>query len=78
VASSVAATRTTGLLAATFPHPQLHALIQCGARAPPNAVIRMNGAAIATFVVIGGLVWGGFLLIVATAVGKESRKADQR
>jgi hypothetical protein len=38
----------------------------------------MSNAAIATFVVIGGIVWGGFLLILATAVGKESRKADQR
>jgi lipid-binding SYLF domain-containing protein len=41
-------------------------------------VINMSNAAIATFVVIGGIVWGGFLLIVATAVGKESRKAAQR
>jgi hypothetical protein len=44
---------------------------------PPNAVINMSAAAIATFVVIGGIVWGGFLLIVTTAVRKESRKADQ-
>jgi len=49
----------------------------CGALAPPNAVINMSAAAIATFVVIGGIVWGGFLLIVTTAVRKESRKADQ-
>lgn len=37
----------------------------------------MNSAAVVTFVVIAGIVWGGFLLIVATAVRKESRKADQ-
>jgi hypothetical protein len=37
----------------------------------------MNSSAIVTFVVIGGLVWGGFLLIVVTAVRKESRKAEK-
>jgi hypothetical protein len=44
---------------------------------PPNAVTNMSSAAIATFVIIGGIVWGGFLLIVTTAIRKESRKADQ-
>lgn len=38
----------------------------------------MNNAALATFVVIAGLVWGGFALIIATAFRKESRKGDQR
>jgi hypothetical protein len=37
----------------------------------------MDSSAIVTLVVIGGLVWGGFLLIVLTAVRKESRKADR-
>lgn len=35
----------------------------------------MNPSALITFGVIAGLVWGGFLLIVATAVRKEGRKA---
>lgn len=34
----------------------------------------MNSSAVLTFVLIAGIVWGGFLLIVATAIGKESRK----
>jgi hypothetical protein len=38
----------------------------------------MNPAAIATFVVIAGLVWGGFLLIIAIAFRKERRKAGPR
>jgi hypothetical protein len=38
----------------------------------------MNSSAVLTFVAIAGLVWGGALLIVITAVRKESRKkADQ-
>ena len=37
----------------------------------------MSSSAIITFVVVAGLVWGGFLLIVSTAIRKESRKADQ-
>jgi hypothetical protein len=36
----------------------------------------MNPSAVVTFVVIAGIVWGGFVLIVATAVRKESRKTD--
>jgi hypothetical protein len=38
----------------------------------------MNTSAAITFVVIAGLVWGGFLFIVAKAVGKERRKAHHR
>lgn len=34
----------------------------------------MNTAAIVTFVVIAGLVWGGFLFIIATAFRKERGK----
>jgi hypothetical protein len=37
----------------------------------------MNSAAILTFIVIAGLVWGGFLVIVMTAIRKESRKTGQ-
>jgi hypothetical protein len=37
----------------------------------------MNSAAVLTFAVVAGLVWGGFLFIVATAVRKESRKAQR-
>lgn len=59
------------------PPPALSRTQSCGAPALPNAVIKMSNAAIATFVVVGGIVWGGFLLILMTAVGKESRKTDQ-
>ena len=38
----------------------------------------MSSSAIVTFVIVAGIVWGGFLLIVSTAVRKESRKVDQR
>jgi hypothetical protein len=37
----------------------------------------METSAIITFVVIAGLVWGGFIAIVAIAVRKESRKTDK-
>lgn len=37
----------------------------------------MNTAALVTFVVIAGLVWGGFLLIIATAFRKERRKLER-
>jgi len=37
----------------------------------------MNTAAIATFVVIAGIVWGGFVLIAVTAIRKESRKQGE-
>jgi hypothetical protein len=37
----------------------------------------MNSAAILTFMVIAGLVWGGFLVIVMTAIRKERRKTGQ-
>jgi hypothetical protein len=36
----------------------------------------MNSAAVVTFALVAGLVWGGFLLIVSTAIRKESRKPD--
>ncbi len=35
----------------------------------------MNAAAIATFVVIAGAVWGGFLVILFVAVRKEREKS---
>ena len=34
----------------------------------------MEPAAILTFVLIGGFVWGGFLLILTRAVSKERQK----
>lgn len=37
----------------------------------------MEPAAILTFVVIGGFVWGGLILILAKAVRKERRKAGE-
>jgi hypothetical protein len=37
----------------------------------------METPAIITFAVIAGLVWGGFLFIIVTAIRKESRKADR-
>jgi hypothetical protein len=37
----------------------------------------MNREAIITFVVIAGLVWGGFLLVIITAFRKERRKTDE-
>ena len=36
----------------------------------------MNAAAIVTFVVIAGAVWGGFLMILFVAVRKEQEKAQ--
>ena len=35
----------------------------------------MEPAAVITFVVIAGIVWGGFLLIATRAIKSESRKA---
>jgi hypothetical protein len=37
----------------------------------------MNPEALITFVVIAGLVWGGFLFIIITAYRKERRKTDE-
>lgn len=37
----------------------------------------MNSAAILTFIVVAGLVWGGFALIVVTAVRKERGKSGE-
>ncbi len=34
----------------------------------------MDPAAVVTFVVIAGIVWGGFLLIATKAIKSESRK----
>lgn len=36
----------------------------------------MTTAAVLTFVVIAGIVWGGFIFIVATAVRHEGRKRE--
>lgn len=38
----------------------------------------MQPAAILTFVVIAGIVWGGFILIAVTAVRKERAKHQSR
>jgi hypothetical protein len=40
----------------------------------PPAVGSMNSAAILTFGIVAGIVWGGVALLVVTAVRKESRK----
>jgi hypothetical protein len=37
----------------------------------------MAPAAILTLVLIGGFVWGGLILILATAVRKEGRKGGE-
>jgi hypothetical protein len=37
----------------------------------------MAASAIATFVVIAGIVWGGFLLIATTAIRKERNKRQE-
>jgi len=37
----------------------------------------MDPAAVVTFVVIAGIVWGGFLLIAGKAIKSESRKAGE-
>ena len=37
----------------------------------------MNSAAVLTFVLIAGIVWGGFAIILMTAVRKESGKTDR-
>lgn len=48
-----------------------------GDSSSPDPVNEMNSAAVLTFVLIAGIVWGGFLFILTTAVRKESRKADR-
>lgn len=35
----------------------------------------MDPAAILTFLLIGGFIWGGFILILATAIRRERGKA---
>lgn len=47
------------------------------ARNEPLRTERMNTAAIATFVLIGGFVWGGFLLILFTAAARERGKGAE-
>jgi hypothetical protein len=37
----------------------------------------MEPTAIATFIVIAGIVWGGFVLIAATAIRKERGKRQE-
>ena len=37
----------------------------------------MTTAAVLTFVVIAGIVWGGCALIVATAIRREGRKPTE-
>lgn len=37
----------------------------------------MNAAAITTFVIIAGIVWGGFTLILVTAVRREAAKESE-
>jgi hypothetical protein len=37
----------------------------------------MNTSAIVTFVVIAGIVWGGFTVIAVTALRKESGKPGE-
>lgn len=37
----------------------------------------MKPAAILTFILIAGLIWGGFLTIVTTAFRKEGQKAKK-
>jgi hypothetical protein len=37
----------------------------------------METSAMITFVVIAGLVWGGFCTIIAIAIRKEGRKSDE-
>jgi hypothetical protein len=37
----------------------------------------MEPAAILTFVIVAGIVWGGFVTIAVTAIRKERRKQDE-
>ena len=37
----------------------------------------MNTAAIATLILIGGFIWGGLILILATAMKKERGKGPE-
>jgi len=37
----------------------------------------MNSVALLTLLLIGGLVWGGLAVIIATAIRKESRKTGE-
>lgn len=35
----------------------------------------MSGAAVATMVLVGGFIWGGFVMLVARAVRREAGKS---
>ena len=41
---------------------------------PTRAPSPMETAAIGTFLLIGGFIWGGLVVILATAIHKERRK----
>ena len=45
--------------------------------APTRNGPRMNTSAIITFVVVAGIVWGGFIVIAVTALRKESSKPGE-
>jgi hypothetical protein len=67
-----------GGLAPAAASADLHALacsVHDGSRTP--ARMAMETSAIITFVVIAGLVWGGFFAIIAVAIRKEGRKTDE-
>lgn len=34
----------------------------------------MSSAALLTFLVVAGIVWGGFVLVLTTAIRRENRK----
>jgi hypothetical protein len=57
-------------LRARLPRPALGLLLDLQRR-------QMNSAAILTFGIVAGIVWGGFVVIVVTAFRKESRKTRQ-
>lgn len=44
-------------------------------RIPSERRLAVSTGAIITFVLVAGLVWGGLIVIVATAMRKESRKS---
>jgi hypothetical protein len=48
-----------------------------GVVAAPLPGTVMTTSAIITFVLIAGLVWGGFVFIITKAIRKESRKTDR-
>jgi hypothetical protein len=67
-------------LRTTHPAASFPTQVNSGRTAPSESTQRskeeaMDPAAVVTFVVIAGIVWGGFLLIASTAIKSESRKA---